>query len=177
MTQATDTTQQTDDDFDDTKPEAKPEAGDAKFSQADLDRVVEERLSRERKKYADYSDLKKKAAAAMTDNEKAIADAEDRGKTAAQQAYGSRLVRAEMRAEAAGKIPKETLDGFLEYADLSRFVGDDGEPDVKAIGAALKKLGAGAETKSTTTNYDGGARASGEKPNDMNDAIRNAWRR
>lgn len=38
------------------------EATEAKFTQADLDRIVQDRLSREREKYGDYDALKQKAA-------------------------------------------------------------------------------------------------------------------
>lgn len=138
------------------------------FTQADLDRVVADRVARERAKYSDYGDLKKKAAAAMTEQERAVAEAEHRGKTAAQTAASGRLARAEFKAAAAGKIEKDALDGFLEYADLTKFVGDDGEPDTKAIEAVVKKLG-GTER---ATDFDGGARKSATKTTDMNQLIR-----
>jgi hypothetical protein len=45
-----------------TEPKAPAEAStDKTFTQADLDRVVEDRLSRERKKYEGFDDLKAKA--------------------------------------------------------------------------------------------------------------------
>jgi hypothetical protein len=104
----------------------------------------------------------------MTETEKAVAEAEARGRTAALTATGSRLAKAELRAAAAGTVDKATLDGFLEYADLSKFVGDDGEPNTKAIEAAVKKLGG----EPATTNFDGGARTTAGKPTDMNSLIR-----
>lgn len=162
-----DANNQTDDDFTD---DADKGSADKRFTQADIDRVVAERVAREKAKYADYGDLKRKAAAAMSDHEKALTEAEQRGRSAAQQAVGSRLAKAEFRAAAAGKVSAEALDGFLEYADLSRFVSDDGEPDEKAIANAIKKLG-GAVDK-TRTNFDGGARSSADKPSDMNSLIR-----
>jgi hypothetical protein len=165
---------QTDDDFDDddkngsTKETGKSD--EKTFSQADIDRVVADRLAREKAKYADYADLKKKAAAAMTEQERAVAEAEQRGRSAAQVAVGSRLVKAEFKSLGAeAGIAKDALDGFLEYADLARFVAEDGEPDVKAIGNAVKRLGT---NKNSSTNYDGGARTSADKPNDMNALIR-----
>jgi regulator of replication initiation timing len=42
------------------KPEQKPQ--DKTFTQAELDRVVSDRLDRERKRFADYNDLKTKAS-------------------------------------------------------------------------------------------------------------------
>lgn len=107
---------------------------------------------------------------AMTDQERAVSEAEERGKTAALTTAGTRLARAELRAAAAQQhVDKGTLDGFLEYADLSRFVGTDGEPDTKAIEAAVKKLGG-----SSGANFDGGARTTADKPTDMNSMIRRA---
>jgi hypothetical protein len=166
---------QTDDDFDDESTGATEtvKTSDKTFTQADLDRIVADRISRERAKFADYGDLKKRAAAAMSDQEKLVAEAEQRGRSAALTATGTRLAKAEFRAAAAGKVQAEALDGFLEYADLKRFVDDDGEPDAKAISAAIKKL-AGNGAGAINTNYDGGARSSADKPTDMNSLIRRA---
>lgn len=41
---------------------ATSEATEAKFTQADLDKIVQDRLAREREKYGDYDALKEKAA-------------------------------------------------------------------------------------------------------------------
>lgn len=140
------------------------------FTQEEVDRILTERLGRLKSKYADYDDLKKRAASAMTEHEKAVVEAEARGRTAALSQTGAKLARAEFRAAASGRVSTETLDGFLEYADLSKFVGDDGEPDTKAIEAAVKKLGGTARP----TNFDGGARSSAGKAPSMDDVIRRA---
>ena len=152
-----------------TEPITDP-AGDAgkSFTQAELDRIVSERVARERAKYADYADLKKRAAAAMTEQERAVTEAEQRGRSAALATAGTRLARAEIRAAAAGRVDKGALDGFLEYADLAKFVGADGEPDAKAIEAAVAKIAGPARQ----TDFDGGARTTGNKPIDMNALIR-----
>lgn len=168
---------QTDDDFDDeSKDDKAGKVAEKSFTQADLDRIVAERIAREKAKYADYGDLKKKAAAAMSDTERAVAEAEQRGRSAALQSAGIRLAKAELRAAAAGKVAPEALDGFLEYADLNRFVDpESGEPDEKAISAAIKKLGGGSgKGTGSGTNYDGGARSTAAKPADMNSLIRQA---
>ena len=115
-------------------------------------------------------ELEKVRAAAMTEQEKAVAEAKTAAATEAARAAAPRLVRAELRAAAADAgLPRESLAGFLEYADLSRFVGDDGEVDEKAIGAAIKKLGGG-----KPADFDGGARTPAAKPTDMNSLIRRA---
>lgn len=138
------------------------------FSQADLDRIVADRVARERAKYADYGDLKRKAASAMTEQEKAVADAEARGRTAALTDAGLRLARAEFKAAAAGRLDKDTLGTYLEDVDLRKFIREDGEPDTKAIEARIAKLaGSGAGT-----DFDGGARSTAAKPADMNALIR-----
>jgi len=152
---------------DDTTDETTTDDQGKTFTQADLDRIVADRVARERNKYADYADLKKRAASAMTDQEKAVAEAEQRGAAAATTKVAARLARAEFRAAAAGKLDAETLNGFLEYADLSKFVTDDGEPDEKAIAAAVKRLGG-----TTSTDFDGGARTTAGKGADMNQLIR-----
>lgn len=144
--------------------------GGKTFSQVDLDRIVADRVARERAKYADYADLKRFKASAMTDAEKAVADAEARGKASALTESGQRLARAELKAAAvAAGVDKATLDGFLEFADLKRFVGDDGEPDSKAIASAVKKLGG-----DRPANFDGGARTTAAGKTDMNALIRQA---
>lgn len=127
----------------------------APASQADLDRIISDRLAREREKvaaqYADYSDLKKKAAAhdaklaeAMTDAEKAVAAARKEGETAAQERTNTRLVKAEARALAAAENFRDPTDAvaFLDLSSVS--VNDEGEVDAAALKTQLKTL---AETK------------------------------
>jgi hypothetical protein len=143
------------------------------FTQADLDRIVADRVAREKSKYADYGDLKKKAAAAMTDQERLVSEAEQRGRSAALKSSGERLAKAEFKALAAGQVAGDAVDGFLEYADLQRFVDDNGEPDTKAIEAAVKRL-ASAAAPPTGTNFDAGARANAPAPKDFNSLIRQA---
>jgi hypothetical protein len=54
--------------------EAKPEANtDKAFTQEDVDRIVRERVAREKAKYSDYEDLKAKAGTAATVEEKMAA--------------------------------------------------------------------------------------------------------
>lgn len=142
--------------------------GGKTFTQAELDRIVADRVNRLKTKYADYDEVKKRAAAAMTEHERAVTEAEQRGRAAALADAGTRLARAEFRATAAGRVEKDALDGFLEYADLKKFVGADGEPDTKAIEAAVAKIAGPART----TDFDGGARTTGNKPIDMNALIR-----
>jgi len=114
------------------------------------------------------AELEKLRKASMTEQEKAVAEAEERGKSTALKTSAVRLARAEFRATAAGRVDQSALDGFLEYADLSKFVGENGEPDEKAIEAAVKKL-AGSQR---APSFDGGVRRTAGRVTDMNSLIR-----
>lgn len=114
------------------------------------------------------NELRKVREASMSEQEKAVAEAEARGRTAAMADAGKRLALAEIRAAAAGTVEADTLAGFLEYADMARFVGDNGEPDTKAIAAAVKRLGG---SRGAAPDFDGGARGTSQQ-NDMNSLIR-----
>ena len=149
--------------------DAQTDAGKT-FTQADIDRIVADRVARVKSQFADYGDLKKKAAAAMSDQERAVAEAEQRGAQSAAVKAGARLVKAEFRAAAAGRVETDALAAYLEDVDLSKFLGEDGEPDTKAIEARIGRLG-GTQKR---TDFDGGARTPADKPADMNQLIRRA---
>lgn len=151
----------------------------ATFTQSDVTRIVEERLSRERKKYQNYRDLKTKAdkfdelqAAQQTELERAVAkareEASQQARTEALTTVGQRLVKAEFKAEAAGRV--KDLDAVLEDLNLVKFLGEDGEPDSKAIKAAVARLAAVAPAESTPP-FNGGPRKTAPA-NDMNALIR-----
>ncbi len=115
------------------------------FTQADVDRIIADRLKRETAKYANYDDLQAKAtrlaeleAENASDHEKALDAArkevrdEVTGKTRAQ------LVNAEARALAAAAKFRDPADVIAQLgaklADVA--VDDDGLVD----GAAVKEL-------------------------------------
>lgn len=116
------------------------------FTQADIDRIVSERITRERQKFADYNDLKSKAAkyeqtvaSQQTETEKAVAAARKEAETA---------VRAEMlrdrvldRVEAlAAKDFEDAEDAKLRLAGRADEFAPNGEIDSDAIKAALAAL-------------------------------------
>lgn len=70
------------------------------FTQADVDRIVRERVKRERDKYADYEDLKAKAGTATTLEER-VAEIEKRASD-----NEARAMRAEI-ANAKGLTPTQ----------------------------------------------------------------------
>lgn len=147
--------------------DAPPELADPGRQALQVERKA--RLDAEKARKAAEKEIEKLRSAAMSDQEKAIAAAKTDALAEANKAAAPRLVRAELRAAAAeAGVPKDALDGFLEYADLKRFVNDDGEPDSKAIAAAVKRLGGG----SGRADYDGGSRGGAARPLDMSTLIR-----
>lgn len=97
-------------------------------------------LSRKNQDYARAADEKiaNAAKASMTEAEKAIADAELRGKQTAAKDYSTRLAAAEFKAAVAAK--GLDLGDALDLIDTSRFAGEDGTVDADAIKAAVAKV-------------------------------------
>ncbi len=116
-------------------------------SQADLDKILGERLARERAKYPDYAELRaakteydKLLDAARTDQEKAVEAAKNEGRTEALTTANTRLLSAEARALAAeAKFASPALAvRALDLSDVK--VNDDGSVDADAIKTKLKEL-------------------------------------
>lgn len=116
-------------------------------SQEDFDRRLSDRLARERGKFADYDDLKKKAEAhdaaleaAKTDAEKAVDAARKEGESTATTAANARIVKAEAKtlaAEAKFRNPALAI-ATIDLSDVK--VADDGTVDEAAIKAKLTAL-------------------------------------
>jgi hypothetical protein len=102
---------------------------DQTFTQADVDRIVRERVQRERAKYADYDDLKAKAGSATTLEER-VAEIE---RTA--RASEERALRAEV-ANAKGLTPNQAKR--LVGATREELEADADEL-IKDIGAQKQK--------------------------------------
>jgi hypothetical protein len=120
--------------------------------QAELDKMLGERLNRERAKYADYDELKKKAAehdktveAQKTEAEKLAERA-----AAAEKAAGEHQLRA-LRAEVA-------LAKKLTPSQAKRIVGSTKEELEADADELLKDL---AVTPAKPTSFDGGPRGGG----------------
>jgi hypothetical protein len=128
-------------------PAEKPNGYTPPASQEELDRIVSTRLAREREKFADYDDLKAKAAkhdesleAAKTDAEKAIEAARAEGEKTARESANRRLVASEARALAAeAKFRNPSL--AAKAVDLTAVTVDaDGNVDADAIKTKLAAL-------------------------------------
>lgn len=140
------------------KPDEQPEA-----DQTDWKAEARKWEQRAKDNSKAASELEKQRKAAMTDAEKAVVEAEERGRTSAASEFGKRLATSEIRAAAA--TAGVALDGVFDYLDLSRFVDESGEPDQKAIKSLVAGLSKEAEARKTTGAHvprEGATPASGE---------------
>jgi hypothetical protein len=141
-------------------PDPTPPAPDKTFSQADLDRIVAERLARDRKGREDYDDIKTKLTTleqAEADREKAklsdterleaekaealkkAQEAEDRS-TARETAANQRIINAEFRTLAReANVPADRFAAAVKLADLSGVTVDD-EGNAVGVKEAVEAL-------------------------------------
>lgn len=101
--------------------------------------------------------------------EKAVEAARKEGTSEALRSLAPRLVAAEFRIAAAGRLTTEQVAEFLEDLDLTRYLTDDGEVDTDRV---AKKVEALAPAR-TAPSFGGGPRASAPVT-DMNQLIRRA---
>jgi hypothetical protein len=152
------------------------------FTRADLDRIVRERLDRERKKYADYGELREKAAAAKTTQEQ-LDELRQQFTQQQDEWQQQQAKRDEQDIERAGKtahtqLRAALLEHGIKVADIDQELLPDpvrllknGEPDDKAItkfATALAKV-AGRPAPDPDQGQKGG-----DAPTDMNALIRRA---
>lgn len=113
------------------------------FTQDELDKIIAKRIARERKDW-DAKVEEEKRKAAMTEAERLKAEKDEAEKAASERvsAANKRVIRAEASVQAAQLgIKPERIKHALKLADLSAIeVGDDGEPDGKAIKSALEAV-------------------------------------
>lgn len=114
-----------------------PQGNERTFTQAELDRVVQERLAREREKFADHDELKAKAeklaeleAANQSDLDKAIARAEAAEKSAADAEAARKAAEVQaLRARIASdlKVPSK----------LVKYITGETQEEIEAAAADL----------------------------------------
>lgn len=146
------------------------------FTQEELDRIVGDRLARERGKYADYDDLKAAAAklkeledANKTELEKAqeAREAAERAAQAALTAANERLMRAAFLAQAAQAGAAHPEDAYALADKAGVVVAEDGTVSgVDAAVAALVEAGRLVMSgRPAAPNLDGGA-GGGDRPSE-----------
>jgi hypothetical protein len=116
--------------------------------------------------------------APQVDVDKIRREAESKATTAAR----AMIALSKIEARASGKFadPDDVVSHFKESA--SDFVGDDGNPDVKAIDRELDRLAAAKphwvkQQDNGARDFDGGARGTAGAPSDMNSWLRAESRR
>ena len=126
------------------QPTDAAEEQQAYRSQEEVDKAIQSRLARERKKWekeaAERAEAERKKAQ-MDEAEKAQAEKEEAEKRASdrERVANERVIRSEAKVQAleAGTKP-ERVSALLRLSDLSDIeVDDEGEPDAKAVRAAI----------------------------------------
>jgi hypothetical protein len=132
------------------------------FTQAELDKIVADRIARERKKiekFADYDELKTKASEyekALEEKRLAELSAQERAEEIAKkfeverneyakqledlksQAQREKVVNAFIKAAPGVNIPADRIDAALKLSDLSAVtVGENGVEGLEAVMATL----------------------------------------
>lgn len=118
------------------------------------------------------SELEKQRQASMSEAEKAIAEAEARGRTTAATEFGKELAQEKFDALAGRRNPDFDTAKALEFVDLGKFLGEDGRPDAKAIAEAVERLVPAGST--APPSFDGGTRTPAPAPQGMSQIIRKA---
>lgn len=96
-----------------------------------LDRMKHERNDARR-------ELEKLRRDAMSDQERAVAEARDTGRAEALREFSARLVDAELRSAAMNR--PLNVDALLANVDRAKFLTDDGDVDRDAVTAWLDQL-------------------------------------
>jgi hypothetical protein len=113
------------------------------FNQEDVDRIVSDRLKREKKTWeSTLEEERRKAAMTEAERLKAKKEAAEKASKTASDAANSRVIKAESRviANELG-VKADKLSYVLKLADLSNVtIGDDGEPNTAAIRTAIEAV-------------------------------------
>lgn len=126
-----------------TTPPAAP-SGDAgkTFTQADLDRIINDRLAKERKTFEQQIE-EAKATAGKSDLEAAqIKLQQTEGKlTEVTQAAAQRIAKTEAKVAAVTAGAKtDRIAAVIAQADLTDAITDDGDVDEAKVAAAIEKV-------------------------------------
>jgi hypothetical protein len=120
-------------------PQNDPTLVDVDALIADRDKWKSFARTHEDKWKAAAKDLADLRNANLPDSEKAIAEAEARGRQAALAEVSGTLAEAELRTQAA-LAGAEIPDAVSQYLDVARFTGPDGTPDTAAIATFVASL-------------------------------------
>ena len=154
--------------------ESVPELGDSGKRALDAERAA--RRNAEKAAKAAQAELDRLREASLSETERAIAQARREAREETSRELNSRLVRAEAKAVATGRLADP--EDIVRYIDLSQFeVDESGNVDVKALNKeidALLKSKPYLAAQRVGGDVDSGARGKATTTNDMNSLIRRA---
>ena len=116
------------------------EAPPKTFTQDELEKIVGDRLARERKKFADYDELRAFKEEHKSETDKAIEAARVEGAREVTDRFSTRLFQSAVREAAATLGFRDASDAVAVFGDSSGLVSDEGEVDAKAIRSRLTEL-------------------------------------
>lgn len=135
----------------DAPPTDAPDTGtDVAKLQAEVDKWKAQSRKHEDRAKANSGaakELEELRLAQMGEQEKAVEDARRAARAEASQEFGKRLVAAEFRVQAAGKLTADQLTELLEDMDMSKYLTDAGEVDVERVTRKVTALAPAAEPK------------------------------
>lgn len=145
----------------------KPDSGWAPpASQADLDRIVESRLARERAKFADYDEIKAKAEKhdaleleLSSEAEKQAREAAKKATEEAESKYRPKLAETAFRIAIGDRKTADEVTDFIADLNLSRFLTETGDVDTAKVLARVEQF---TGNNKTTTPSRIGPSASGQ---------------
>jgi len=132
---ADDTAQQDTTTTDEAQPDA-PATGEDALGDAGkqaLDRMKAERAQAVKEAKDLRKELESVRLSSLSDAEKAVELARTETRAETLRNVGGRLVDAEVRAAAAGRVSADQVEALLEGLDRSRFITDDGDVDRDAL--------------------------------------------
>lgn len=151
----------------DTGTDTPPETGsDLTQVQAELDKARAEARrweSRAKGNSEAAKELDRLRRESMNDQERAAAEAADKATSEVTARLGGRLVRAEMRAAAGGRLSAEQVEALASHLDVAAFLTTEGDVNDVAIAqfvdsiappAVFPDLGQGARGTPTPLNGD-----------------------
>jgi hypothetical protein len=151
-----------------TQQAAQPDQGDGTDWKAHA-REWEKRAKANAKAADELEKIRKQN---QSEQEKAVEEAEARGRASAAQDYGVKLAQA--RFEAAAAQAGVNLGEVAEFISVAQFVGDDGEVDDKAIKAAVAMFAKLAPARGAARSGGDFSGGSGDQPASLDKQIADA---
>lgn len=131
----------------------------------------EKRAKENADKAKGYDELKQSQ---MTEQEKAVEAAKAEARAEAIREAAPRLVFAEFRAAAAGRLTAEQVAELIEDLDMTKYLTDSGEVDTERVTKKVDALAPAAQARQPFPDLGQGRRGGSTKTADMNSVIRRA---